>query len=141
MEDAGSIYEIDTLCFSDAWRRETVLHDMEGSHSEYFVARLGEKVAGYGCFWFIADEGQLVNIGVRPEFRRQGIGALLLERGIEEAFRRHMRTMFLEVRISNESAQELYKKYNFQIAGTRKKVYELPEEDGYIMTREIEGVL
>lgn len=114
---------------------------MEGSHSEYFVARLDDQVIGYGCFWFIADEGQLVNIGVRPEYRKRGIGALILERGIEEAVLRHMRTMFLEVRISNEAAQNLYKKYDFQIAGLRKKVYELPEEDGYIMTREIEGVL
>lgn len=139
--DAESIYEIGTICFSDAWRMETVLHDMEGSHSEYFVARLDDRVIGYGCFWFIADEGQLVNIGVRPEFRKQGIGALILEKGIEEAAFRHMRTMFLEVRVSNEAAQNLYKKYDFQIAGLRKKVYELPEEDGYIMTREIEGVL
>jgi ribosomal-protein-alanine N-acetyltransferase len=135
------IYEIGKLCFSDAWREETVAHDMEGSHSEYFIARVDGKIAGYGCFWFVADEGQLVNIGVVPEYRKRGIGALILEAGIKEAEKRSMRTMFLEVRVSNEEAQRLYGKYGFLNRGTRKGVYELPREDGYIMSKVIKGEL
>lgn len=134
---AHDIYEIGTLCFSDAWREETVLHDMEGPQSEYFIARQDGKIAGYGCFWFVADEGQLVNIGVRPEWRKKGLGALILEAGLKEAAERHMKTLFLEVRVSNEEAQRLYRKYGFQVLGLRKGVYDLPREDGYIMSRNI----
>ncbi len=136
-EDIDSIYEIGTLCFADAWRRDTVAHDMEGSHSEYFVAEMDGKVVGYGCFWFVVDEGQLVNIGVRPEYRRQGFAEAILERGLEECRDRNMKTIFLEVRVSNSPAQALYKKYNFRSLGVRKGVYDLPREDGYIMSREI----
>ena len=136
-EDIDSIYEIGTLCFADAWRRDTVAHDMEGSHSEYFVAEMDGKVVGYGCFWFVVDEGQLVNIGVRPEYRRQGFAEAILERGLEECRDRNMKTIFLEVRVSNSPAQALYKKYNFRSLGVRKGVYDLPKEDGYIMSREI----
>lgn len=135
--DGKAIYEIGTLCFSDAWREETVLHDMEGDHSCYFVAKVDEETIGYGCFWFIADEGQLVNIGVHPDYRRLGIGEALLTRGIEEARARGMRTMFLEVRVSNSGAQKMYEKFGFQNLGLRKKVYDLPMEDGYVMEREI----
>lgn len=131
------IYEIGKLCFSDAWREETVLHDMEGPQSEYFIAKVDGKVAGYGCFWFVLDEGQLVNIGVRPEFRRLGIGALILEAGLAECRKRAMKTLFLEVRTSNEKAQNLYKKYGFKVLGLRKGVYDLPKEDGYIMQVEV----
>ena len=136
-EDIDSIYEIGTLCFADAWRRDTVAHDMEGSHSEYFVAEMDGKVVGYGCFWFVVDEGQLVNIGVRPECRKRGYAEAILKRGLEECKARNMKTIFLEVRVSNSSALALYKKYNFRSLGVRKGVYDLPKEDGYIMSREI----
>ena len=131
------IFEIGKLCFSDAWREETVFHDMEGPQSEYFIAKVDGKVAGYGCFWFVLDEGQLVNIGVHPEFRRLGIGARLLEAGLAECRKRAMKTLFLEVRTSNEKAQNLYRKYGFKVLGLRKGVYDLPKEDGYIMEVEV----
>ena len=136
-EDTDSIYEIGTLCFPDAWRRKTVAHDMEGDHSEYFVADLNGEVVGYGCFWFVVDEGQLVNIGVRPECRKRGYAEAILKRGLEECKARNMKTIFLEARVSNSSALALYKKYNFRSLGVRKGVYDLPREDGYIMSREI----
>ena len=110
---------------------------MEGPQSEYFIAKVDGKVAGYGCFWFVLDEGQLVNIGVHPEFRRLGIGARLLEAGLAECRKRAMKTLFLEVRISNEKAQNLYRKYGFKVLGLRKGVYDLPKEDGYIMEVEV----
>lgn len=132
--DTDRIYEIGTLCFTDVWRRETVTHDLEDNHSSwYIVAEVDGQVVGYGCFWFVADEGQLVNIGVDPAFRRRKLGELLLQKGIEEAKQREMKTMFLEVRVSNTPAQKMYEKFGFQNLGLRKKVYELPVEDGYVM--------
>lgn len=135
-KDVDAIYDIGRLCFFDAWRRETVRHDlMENEHSFYLVAEEDGFITGYGCFWFIADEGQLVNIGVRPENRRQGIARLLLQKGIEEARKRNMLTMFLEVRVSNLSAQKMYETFGFKNLGLRKKVYDMPIEDGYVMER------
>lgn len=131
--DVEPIYEIGKLCFSDAWRKETVANDMEGFQSQYFVAEKEGQVVGYGCFWFVADEGQLVNIGVHPAQRRQGIGEAILTRGLAEAKKRGMKTLFLEVRVSNTSAQAMYEKFGFKNLGVRKKVYELPIEDGYVM--------
>ena len=113
--DIDRIYEIGTLCFTDAWRKETVAHDLEDNHSSwYIVAEVDGNVVGYGCFWFVADEGQLVNIGVHPSFRRRKLGELLLQKGIEEAQNRQMKTMFLEVRVSNTPAQQMYEKFGFQ---------------------------
>ena len=126
-KDVPAIYDIGCLCFSDAWRRETVHHDLTEKEDGF--------ITGYGCFWFIAGEGQLVNIGVRPESRRQGIGRMLLQRGIEEARMRDMQTMFLEVRVSNLSAQQMYETFGFKNLGLRKKVYDMPIEDGYVMER------
>ena len=124
-KDISDIYQIGTVSFSDAWREETIRNDMKGGHSCYFIAKLAKKVIGYGCFWFIADEAQLMNIGVLPEYRRMG------------AAERHMEVIFLEVRVSNLPAQSLYRKHNFQTVSVRQDVYELPRENGYIMSRKV----
>ena len=71
-KDISDIYQIGTVSFSDAWREETIRNDMKGGHSCYFIAKLAKKVIGYGCFWFIADEAQLMNIGVLPEYGSSG---------------------------------------------------------------------
>lgn len=134
-EDSNIIYEIGCQCFPDAWREETIKNDLAGAHSQYFVAKINGEIVGYGCFWFVADEAQLVNIGVYPSFRRKGIAEEIIKRGILEAVSRHMQTMFLEVRVSNLAAQKLYWKYNFKVVSVRKDVYELPKENGYIMSR------
>ena len=71
--DAQAIYRIGTLCFTDAWREETVAHDLAQSLSRYWVAEVNHQVAAFACFWFVVDELQLVNIGVEPAMRRMGI--------------------------------------------------------------------
>ena len=103
--DILAIYEIGRICFSDAWRKETVDHDFQGTHSHYLVARTSEKVIGYACFWYVLEND--------------------------------MKTMFLEVRVSNHGAQNLYKNFGFHVDCLRKSVYELPVEDGYIMSRKL----
>ena len=101
------------------------------------VRKIAKKVIGYGCFWFIADEAQLMNIGVLPEYRRMGAAEKILKQGLEEAAERHMEVIFLEVRVSNLPAQSLYRKHNFQTGSVRQDVYELPRENGYIMSRKV----
>ena len=133
-KDADAIYQIGKVCFTDAWRKETVIHDLtENQSSWYLVAEVEGRVIGYGCFWFVSDEGQLVNIGVHPDLRKQGWGEAILMQGIQEAKHRKMRNLFLEVRVSNQSAQSLYHKLGFQNLGLRKSIYDLPLEDGYVM--------
>ena len=46
-----------------------------------------------------------------------------------------MQTMFLEVRVSNLSAQHMYENFGFKNLGLRKNVYDMPIEDGYVMER------
>lgn len=136
-EDAPEIYRIGMLCFSDAWHEETVAADMAAPHSLYLTARQGGEILGYACYWFVADEAQLVNIGIRPEARRQGLAEALLAAGLAEAEARGMASMYLEVRLSNLPAQGLYRKHGFHVLTVRKGVYDLPREDGYIMSRPI----
>ena len=51
--DAQAIYRIGTLCFTDAWREETVAHDLAQPLSRYWVAEVNHQVAAFACFWFV----------------------------------------------------------------------------------------
>ena len=91
-------------------------------------------VTGFLGTWYMMDEAHVVSVGVRRNYRRQGIGELLLIGAIEQAYRRHSRVVTLEVRVSNHIAQSLYRKYGFEERGRRKSYYTDNREDAVIMT-------
>lgn len=131
--DVPAIYAIGAACFSDPWREETVRSDLAREGALYLVAEREDEVLGYACYWYVLDEAQLVNIGVMPRARRQGIAESLVRKGLVQAKAKGMTSMYLEVRVSNLPAQSLYRKFGFAVKALRKQVYEDPLEDGYIM--------
>ncbi len=94
----------------------------------------GEKVLGFAGLWFMADEAHIANIAVRGEYRRRGVGELLLIAMIQLAIERKARFITLEVRASNRAAQALYRKYGLVEVGTRRGYYMDNKEDAVIMT-------
>ena len=97
-------------------------------------------LAGYAGLWLMVDEAHITTIGVRPQFRGRGYGELLLVTLTEAALDINARWLTLEVRISNAAAQNLYRKYGFHDAGTRKRYYTDNNEDALIMwTDELHG--
>ena len=93
-----------------------------------------EFIPGYVGMWFMADEAHITAIAVRESFRGRGIGELLLIGCVELSILRKAREVTLEVRVTNDQAQALYKKYGFEMAGVRKRYYTDNNEDAYIMT-------
>ena len=93
----------------------------------------GITLAGYAGLWLMVDEAHITTIGVRPRFRGRGYGELLLVTLTEAALDINARWLTLEVRISNAAAQNLYRKYGFHDAGTRKRYYTDNNEDALIM--------
>ena len=91
-------------------------------------------IVGFLGTWYMHDEAHIVSVGVRSDYRGFGIGELLLIGAIEQAQKRRMRAVTLEVRVSNHIAQNLYKKYGFERMGIRKGYYSDNREDALIMT-------
>jgi len=79
-------------------------------------------------------EAHIIAIGVKNGYRQLGIGEGLLIATIELAQRLNSNVVTLEVRASNMIAQELYKKYGFQVTGRRVKYYSSDGEDAIIMS-------
>ncbi len=93
-----------------------------------------EHIVGFSGFWMMVGEAHLIAIGVRDGYRQLGIGESLLIATIELAQILNANLVTLEVRASNKVAQELYKKYGFQVTGRRLKYYSSDGEDAVIMS-------
>lgn len=91
------------------------------------------RIVGFAGMWHMFDEAHITTIGVEPEYRGRGLGELLFVALVDEAIRRGAGWLTLEVRVSNEPAQALYRKYGFTIQGVRKRYYSDNNEDAYVM--------
>ena len=80
------------------------------------------------------DEAHISTLAVRAEYRRQGLGEVMLVVLLEEARRLDALRVTLEVRVSNVAAQSLYAKYGFEQVGRRKAYYNDNREDALILT-------
>ena len=94
----------------------------------------GEYIVGFSGFWMMVGEAHIIAIGVRDGYRQLGIGEGLLIATIELAQILSANVVTLEVRASNMIAQDLYKKYGFQVTGRRLKYYSSDGEDAIIMS-------
>lgn len=95
---------------------------------------IAEYVVAFSGFWMMVGEAHIIAIGVRNGYRQLGIGEGLLIATIELAQALNANIVTLEVRASNKVAQELYRKYGFQVAGRRLKYYSSDGEDAVIMS-------
>jgi len=102
-------------------------------YAHYLVAVDGERVIGHCGMWIVLDECQITNVAVRPELRGKGIGEGLMRKAITFSYEMGVSLMTLEVRVSNEPAQNLYRKLGFQDGGIRKKYYSDDHEDALVM--------
>ncbi len=91
------------------------------------------RIIGFGGMWHMFEEAHVTTIGIDPAHRGHGLGELLFVSLIDRALARKASWLTLEVRVSNESAQSLYRKYGFAVQGTRKRYYSDNNEDAYIM--------
>jgi len=93
-------------------------------------------IIGFAGMWQLFDEAHVTTIGVHPDYRGRGLGELLFVALIDEAIRRNVAWLTLEVRVSNVTAQNLYQKYGFTVQGRRPRYYSDNNEDAYIMWSE-----
>ena len=134
LQDIPRVLEIERLSFRTPWPADAYTHELkENRLATYVVARVDGRLVGYAGMWVILDEAHITTIAVDPPYRGQHVGERLLLGLIDAAIERGARWMTLEVRKSNHSAQNLYRKYGFREIGTRKGYYSDNREDAVVM--------
>jgi ribosomal-protein-alanine N-acetyltransferase len=96
---------------------------------DLLVAVEGRQVAGFLVTRTVAGESEVLNLAVRPAWRRLGIA-----RALFQEFRKcHLGEVYLEVRQGNRAARILYYSLSFQDVGRRTEYYKNPTEDAVVM--------
>jgi ribosomal-protein-alanine N-acetyltransferase len=133
--DVGAVLEIERLSFSAPWPAFAFEQELTANRlAHYRVARLADRVVAFGGIWLMVDEAHITTFGVHPDHRRKGIGRRLLLQLAEVALQLGSARMTLEVRVSNEPAQLLYRSFGFAVSGRRVAYYTDDGEDALIMT-------
>jgi [ribosomal protein S18]-alanine N-acetyltransferase len=101
---------------------------MRRGERHYVVARDGNEIVAYGGLMFVVDDAHVTNIAVAAERQRQGIATRVLAELAWAAVERGCTALTLEVRVSNQAAQALYREFGFVPAGVRKNYYENVED-------------
>ena len=118
--------------FDNFWNINILKSELNNNNSLYFVAKEEKEIVGFVGVLINVDFTEITNIVVKKDFRKLGIGKMLLEKIIEETKKINKEMICLEVNENNISAINLYKKYRFEEVGRRKKYYD-QKDDAILM--------
>ncbi len=156
--DLRAVRRIERIAYTDAWSRRVFEQELRNAFAHYFVAevaaaegaarprrgasrvvallsgaRPAPALAGFAGVWYMGDQLHIVTIAVDPRRQGQGIGARLLLECFARAIDAELRTLALEVRVSNDRARGLYERYGFSVAGRLHGYYQDDGEDALVM--------
>jgi [ribosomal protein S18]-alanine N-acetyltransferase len=160
-KDLSRVLELDQLCFGGLWTPQGYQRELDSPNSDLLglwkekgetVITPGENplelclessesvsesssLVGMGCLWSILDEAHITILGIDPHYQRQGLGQVMLYGLLKSAQARQLQWATLEVRVSNQSAIALYRKFGFKDVGRRKGYYQDTGEDALILWR------
>lgn len=137
--DEWAVLEVETQCFRDAWPLSFFVSETaaEGRYHRILLEADREELAAYLlCVWQYLDL-HVLNLGVRPRYRRRGLARRLLRGAENELVRRGGESMILEVRESNTGARGLYHSLDYEEIGCRPGYYS-DGEDAVVMQKRAE---
>ena len=131
--DVERIISIEQVSHSHPWNEKNFQSSIASGHQCWLLEKQHIIVA-YAITSTAADEAELLNITVAPDYQRQGLGSLLLNT-LSDVFESSIHTLFLEVRVSNSAAIALYHSLDFNEVGIRPNYYPSSQgrEDALIM--------
>ncbi|MGC8856235.1 MAG: ribosomal protein S18-alanine N-acetyltransferase [Anaerolineae bacterium] len=142
LADVPVVHEIDLLSFTLPWPEHSFRFEVtDNPAARCWVAEMDGRVVAALVIWLIVDEAHVATLATHPDFRRQGIARRLLAHALGEARREGARRAFLEVRASNQAAQDLYRSLGFVEDGRRPKYYKDNGEDAILMSHPDLGAL
>ena len=142
LQDLDEVLRIERQACAFPWSRGNFADSITGGHFCQVCRQDGDLV-GYFLMMMAVDEAHLLNIVVAEAHQGTGLGSLLLRRVMQAATNEGARSLLLEVRVSNEKALALYRRFGFRQIGVRRNYYPAGNltangrEDALVLSREV----
>jgi ribosomal-protein-alanine N-acetyltransferase len=134
--DLDRVMEIEARAYSFPWTRGNLIDSLAAGYIAKLLLDPSGELVGYFVAMPGVDELHLLNLTVAPERQGLGHGRTLLAAVEAGARERGLGTLWLEVRASNERAQQMYRTRGFVQSGVRRGYYPAPgtrREDAVVM--------
>lgn len=135
--DVPAALAIEGALFPDPWSDATFWSELSGvpETRHYVVAESGGQLVGYAGMFATRHTADVQTLAVAAHRQGAGLGAMLLTALLDEARRRAVGEVLLEVRADNEAAAALYTRLGFERIGFRRGYYQPGQVDAVVMRR------
>ena len=120
--DLPEVLAIENAIYTHPWTKGNFADSVRAGY-ECFTWRMNGELVGYFILMAAAGEAHLLNLSIAARHQRRGHGSALLHEAIAIARRRGAKNIFLEVRPSNQGAQDLYARFGFRKIAVRREYY------------------
>ena len=137
--DLDAVLAIENSASQPPWTPGNFRDSLNNGHFCQLLINDRDKIVGYVIGYVAAGEAHLLTITVTPEFQGQQLGKTLLQH-ITDWAEDQAETLFLEVRVSNQKAINLYLDAGFNELGIRRNYYPAPSggrEDAMLMALDL----
>ena len=133
LSDINEIMKINKICLPENYSFDffyrilsdfgyaCVVGEMEGETIGYVLSRIERPFTSF--LGVQSAKGHVISIAIIPKYRRKGLGFKIMKYGLKKLIDHDVETIYLEVRVSNVAAVEMYRKLGFYIKKEFKEYY------------------
>ena len=139
-QDYALLSKLHAACFTTAWSEKEIADLLAGPGCAALIAQSDDGIVGLLIYRAVADEAEIITIGVDPAFQRRGAGLHIVSTAQELLKSFKIKSLFLEVAADNKEAISLYTRAGFSNVGKRKGYYARKSgiaEDAIIMRAQL----
>jgi len=137
-----AVLAIEQAVYPFAWTHGNFVDSLVAGHAAHVLRAADGTIAAYSVAMMGVQEMHLLNLTVSPPWRRRGHARALVDALVAQCRREGSQALWLEVRVSNQRARDVYMRYGFRQAGLRRGYYPAAggqREDACVMRLSIDG--
>ena len=116
------IYCLELNSYALPWTKG-ILRDCINNHYDFVMAKYNNTIIGYIIAKISSHETHILNLTVSKDYRNNGIATELLDMIFAKCFILNSLDIYLETRVDNKAAINLYEKHGFRRISIRKNYY------------------
>jgi len=131
--DMADVLRIEHESFEFPWTEEDFLSCLRQRNCIGMVAECDDRVVGFMIYELHKNRLHILNFAVHSDYRRQGIGNVMMQKLLGKLSQERRNRIMLEVRETNLEAQLFFKNLGFKAISVLRDFYDDATEDAYLM--------